>query len=392
MICNTLRTSEQVFGKLPKIPKKEMAKILLLTHTDMDGEGANIMLQNTHTPYDIEVRRLSNGTMSFEIGRVFIEDESKNYDFIIAADISCSEKVCQIIARHRDANKFVILDHHCTSDYLNNYPFAICQSALLFNAATTEVYKSNTLEAVKNGTIELHSSGTSLMLDYLNWCDAYEDVSEKRFKILVELAHIIRSYDTWDWHNHLNDWKICNDLCLLFDAYGAENFVKKIHRNIFKHLHGPKDEMDDILDSLMEDEDIFLDDNDLFILECEANKADSFVNSVKKSYRTGNLKLENENGIKFYSVVYTCANKYLQQVFEDMKKDYADTDLYLINYGSGIALRTQNEAINLGELAVNFGGGGHKQAAGFKIPSDRLDAFISSEVFNDCLMLDEKED
>lgn len=44
---------------------------------------------------------------------------------VVAADISCSEKVCEEIARHPAAGKFIILDHHTTADYLNKYHVAL---------------------------------------------------------------------------------------------------------------------------------------------------------------------------------------------------------------------------------------------------------------------------
>lgn len=389
MTHNIKRTMQEAFGKLAQIPKmRGTAKILLLTHTDLDGEGAAMILG---AYYDTEVRRLSNGNMSYEIGRVFIENQSADYDFIIATDISCSEKVCQIIAKHPDARKFIILDHHQTSDYLNNYPFGLCQSVILTDAPTTQelrkYFKDKTDEEFAE--MELHSSGTTLMYDYLKYHDILEHDSPLD-RLQRIFADCVRCYDTWDWHVYMNDPEICNNLDILYDAYGAENFARKMARNMHHVMSRPASELDDVFDYEAND---LLRDDDLFIIQCEKDKAADFAESVKKCVRTGNLVIhDGDRDTKYYSAAYVNCNKYLQETFDMMKTQYPDTDIYIINYGSGLSFRTVREDINIGMIVSGlWGGGGHPGAAGMKIPGEMIENLICNAVLGGSLILDEKE-
>lgn len=386
---NMKRTMEEAFGKLAQIPKmRGTAKILLLTHSDLDGEGAAMILS---TYYNVEVRRLSNGNMSYEIGRVFIENQSADYDFIIATDISCSEKVCRIIAKHPDAGKFIILDHHQTSDYLNDYPFGLCQSVIITDAPTTQelrtYFKDKTDEEFT--AMELHSSGTTLMYDYLKYHDilTHDSPLDKLQRIF---AHCVRCYDTWDWHIYMNDPEICHNLDILYDTYGAENFARKIARNLHHVISRPASDLDNIFGY---DADDLLMDDDLFIIQCEKDKASDFVESIQKCVRTGNLMIrDNSQDMKYYSVAYVNCNKYLQETFDMMKTRYPETDIYIIYYGNGLSFRAVREDINIGQIVAEmWNGGGHPGAAGVKVPGELIEKLICDEVLTGNLILDEKE-
>ena len=390
---NIRRTAYEVFAKLPKLPETTGAKILHLTHTDLDGEGAAMAL--SMLPYDIEVRRLTNNNMSYEIGKVFITNESNNYDFIIVTDISCSKKVCDIINKHPDAKKFIILDHHQTSDYLNDYPFGVCQSVILSDSVMTEEYRCYFDRKDKLSefeTADLHSSGTSLMVDYLWYHKLFEVLPTKKVDLFKVFANYVRCYDTWDW-------KLCFDnnayvapcplFNTLYDAYGANNFSRKIFRNMYQTLRRPASEMDDMFGF---DESDILYDDDMFIIQCEQDKMAQFVESVKEHVRTGNLVIPDEmNETKYYSVAYISCNRYLQEVFDMMKENYADTDIYIINYGSGLSFRVTREDINIGQLVTLWGGGGHPGAAGVKIPGELMDNLVCNDVLTGKLILNEKE-
>lgn len=384
------RTSKEAFAKLPVLPKNRNAKILHLTHSDMDGEGAAMML--AMLPYDITVRRLTNNNMSYEIGKVFIQNESKDYDFIIVTDISCSRKVCDIIARHQDAGKLIILDHHQTSDYLNDYPFGVCQSVILSDSLMTKQYRSyfekhNQLE--KFETLNLQSSGTSLMMDYMWYQGLLDMVSAETVKLYSLFANCIRCYDTWDWKLCFDDeayTRLCPILNILYDAYGAEGFKSKMSRNM-------KDTLDCCVapDEFGESDIMRIDD--YFIIQCEETKIKQFVDSMQNYVRTGNLVISDEatSETKYYSVAYISCNRYLQEVFDMMKNTYPATDIYIINYGSGLSFRVTREDINIGQLVTRWNGGGHAGAAGIKIPMKMTDKLICEDVLEHALIFDEKE-
>ena len=389
---NVKRTMKTAFGKLPQIPTRIGAKILLLVHADLDGEGSAMIIE--HISLNAEVRRLSTGNMSYEIGKVFIENQSANYDFIIAADVSCSEKVCKIIAKHPDSKKFIIIDHHQTADYLNKYPFGVCQSTILTNSPTTRMFRDyfkdkTTKEFLAMG---LHSSGTSLMYDLAYYQGLYNTLNQnpKVTEIYRIFAHFVRCYDTWDWHTHMNDPEICENLNILYDAYGAENFSMKMLTNIHDVVKRPGYEWHDV--PVYTEADLLTKD-DLFVAKCEKDKAVSFVKSISKHVRTGCLLLPDENQeTKYYSVAYINCNRYLQETFDMMKEQYPDTDVYIVNYGSGLSFRVVREDINIGMIVSKlWGGGGHPGAAGVKIPTEKIEDLICNEVLTGNLILNEKE-
>ena len=74
-----------------------------------------------------------------------------------------------------------------------------------------------------------------------------------------------------------------------------------------------------------------------------------------------------------------------------MKENYADTDIYIINYGNGLSFRVTREDINIGQLVTLWGGGGHPGAAGVKIPGELIDNLVCNDVLTGNLILNEKE-
>lgn len=377
-------TKQQVFDKLTKLPLDENAAILLLVHDDMDGEGAYMLLSLIYP--NITCKRLTNGNMSIEIEKIFTEDIINDYDFVIAADISCSEKVCERIALHPAVGKFIILDHHTTADYLNKYSFGLCQSAVIADGETIKEFYEYFGDKNQTPIDKLHSSGTTLMFDYLAYQNLFVNTACASYYLYRLLAHYIRCYDTWDWHDHMKNMEICKDLSLLYAAYGADGFHTKIKQNIDHLCQGIAD-----MNIVPIGRHNLLFTDDLFILQCEVNKANRFVESIQNSVRTGTLIASENGGVRYYSATYISCNKYLQEVFDMMKQNYKDTDIYIINYGSGLSFRTSRDDLHVGELCKQqWGGGGHKGAGGMKIAKDMLYNFVCHDILSGKLILDEK--
>lgn len=54
-----------------------------------------------------------------------------------------------------------------------------------------------------------------------------------------------------------------------------------------------------------------------------------------------------------------------------MRETYPEIDLFIINYGTGISIRSDKENINVGKIVKTFGGGGHKGSGGFKLSKEK---------------------
>lgn len=380
-ICTQLKTAGQAFAGKNFPPTDPQAKILLLTHTDMDGEGSDIILE--HTIYrHLETRRIGNHDMDAEIKALVTENIIDNYDFVFVTDISCNEDTCQLIAEHSGANKLMIIDHHPNADYLNNYPFGLCHSSCLLDSATTKWYDDMLMADHKLGKCMLRSSGTSLFFDYLTYAEyPFENQPTKTIRILSLLSHVIRCYDTWDWSDFLGKWDVCEKLDILFDIYGPIQFKNKISNNILYYKYvAPLHAYDA--------QKIFLDETDHFMLLCEETKIAEFLKTVPNLFKTGSLTVPDEQGIeRTYSVLYIPTGHYMQQVSEYAKINYPDIDIYLFNSGR-ISFRAQKPSVNLTQIARYFGGGGHPQAAGMDgLAYETIEKLICSDVFDGRLSL-----
>lgn len=148
----------ELFGKLAKVNKDD--RILLLTHDDADGAGAEIVLRCMFPDKNIKVVHLSNGVMSGRVKKALTDAAiAESFGKVIACDISCNEADAEYIDSLPDINsRFVLLDHHLTSQYINRYSWGVSFGDMLEDSFLVNYYS--------NG----HSSGTSLILDYMYYC------------------------------------------------------------------------------------------------------------------------------------------------------------------------------------------------------------------------------
>ena len=73
-----MKTRKEHFEKLRKI--KETDRVLLLTHDDMDGAGAEIVLKALLPEGQVSVRHFDNGSMSQQIYKILLDDIVDKYD------------------------------------------------------------------------------------------------------------------------------------------------------------------------------------------------------------------------------------------------------------------------------------------------------------------------
>ena len=111
------------------------------------------------------------------------------------------------------------------------------------------------------------------------------------------------------------------------------------------------------------------DETDELLLSIEHRKMRSYIDRLSNTYRRGYITLD---GGERYSMVYNCATQYLNDVFDEMKNLYPDCELYILNYGTGLSMRTSRDDINVGDIMERVGGGGHAGAAGCKIGKELI--------------------
>lgn len=372
--------SSELFSKLKRLESAD--RVLLLTHTDADGAGPEILLRYTIGSKNLTVKHLNNGIMSREIRNAVCNSDADDYDTIIACDISCSKEDAKAIAASENAAKLVILDHHLTSSHLNEYPFGISYHGMVDDSFRAPLFKNCPYDGL--------SSGTSLMYDYLHYINLVDtDRGDNEFGnkdiILREIVHLIATYDTWDWVNCFKKNPRYLKFNRLFDIYGNDHYVSIMLKKAFRGSDETACGFSPVMESNIGNAYLF-DSIDEFVLEIDADKRKSHLEQVKDSIHTGVIVLNNYK----YSLAYIDNNKYSSDVFEMMKQLYPDADLYVINYGSGVSIRSMKNSINVAEIASHCNGGGHLGAGGFKIPMTNIIEMLRKTMHAD-IIFDTKE-
>ena len=323
-----------LFGKLAKVNKDD--RILLLTHDDADGAGAEIVLRCMFPEKNIEVVHLSNGVMSGRVKEALTDAAiAESFGKVIACDISCNEADAEYIDSLSDINsRFVLLDHHLTSQYINRYSWGVSFGDMLEDSFLVNYYS--------NG----HSSGTSLILDYMYYC-GINFLPDASCITTENICLWISAYDTWDWKTCFEGNNKFKDENLLFAAYGNNLYV---HRRLTKIGFFPS----------------YYDPDDI-MLKVEKAKRKEHIESIKDQIKFGTMDTVLKNGrIKIYDIAYIDDSKYVFDVLDYMRDTYPERDLFIVNYGSGVSIRSDKEDVNVAEIVKPFGGGGHKGAGGFK--------------------------
>lgn len=356
--------SYELFSNLKRL--KSTDRVLLLTHTDADGAGPEILLRYAIGSKNLTVKHLNNGVMSQEIRNAVCSDIADDYDTIIACDISCTKEDTEIIAANRNSAKLIILDHHLTSSHLNDYPaFAVSCSDMVDDSFRAVLFKNCEHKGL--------SSGTSLMYDYLHYIGLVDkDCKQNEFSpneaILREIVHLIATYDTWDWVNCFNKNPRYHEFNRLFDIYGNDYYVSIMCNKALDGLDQAMYGMIPVLDINVGNA-FLLSETDKLVLAIDESKRKAYLEQAKSAIHTGSLTLKDG---RTYSIAYANNNKFTSEVFELMKQLYPDIDLYVINYGSGISMRSMKDDINVSEITKQYKGGGHMGAGGFKIPMDNI--------------------
>lgn len=327
-------TKKELFSKLAVPNVKD--NILLLTHTDLDGAGAAILMR-TFFP-NVSVKHCSVTTMRADILDACFKG---CYDFIVVCDISCSLADAESISSIPDiANHFVLIDHHPSAEQLNKYPFAVVYPEMVTDSFRIDEYPDSSKE---------RSSGTALLYDYLVYNGFVSNTNQHiDMKMVEKFVSLVSKYDTWDWMEVFKGEdstpRTLSSLCFL---YGIDIFEDRM---VHKMLYANKEP--------------FFDSTDELLLTIEASKVKEHLEGIRKSYQPGYMRLQDRE----YSLVYCACNSYLPQTFEDMQTCYPLADLCIINCGNRMSIRSRNPDVNVAELTKAYGGGGHPGAGGFNIP------------------------
>ena len=297
--------------------------IKLFTHTDLDGVSCEI-LGRIAFGEDIDVVRCGYGNIDDKVEEFINSDEK--YDKLFITDISVKKELAD--ALNNVSDKVILLDHHKTALWLNEYPFALVQ-----------------VEDESVGKM----CGAYLFYEYLK--KNHEEFNDTlALKLFVKY---VRMYDTWEWK----------------EKY--DNIIPK-RLNDLMYMDGPNEFVDKMIYRLGNNLAIF-DDTDLMKLQIEQTYINSYIAQKDESL------IVNDDLFPEYTVGITFADKYISELGNKLCELHPELDfVVLINMSAlTVSYRTVKDNLDLSAIAKGFGGGGHPKASG-----SRFDASIINDMLN----------
>jgi len=298
-----------------------MKKTKLFTHNDEDGVSCGILGKLAFKEIDIEYCAYSE--IDEKIQNYLKSDENTLDTFIFITDISVNEETADLIDKLYPAEyakeKILLFDHHKTALWLNKYEWAyVCVS-------TNDINK------------EILESGTSLFYKHL----IDNDLLYKNHTNISIFVDLVRAYDTWEWSKTDNiKAKMLNDV---FKIIGKDDFVKE-YTDILQNGHPS------VFD---------IRPNHQYLLQYFNKKNNEYIDSKMKEVIFEYDKDGNRVGYVFCDNA-DCTSMLGNKMCEEFEIEFA-----ALIYSSGIALRSIGD-FDVSEIAKKNGGGGHKNAAGYK--------------------------
>lgn len=298
-------------------------RVMLFTHDDLDGAGPAIIAKKFFGDR-VKVVHCSNDTVNDKVKKFLEKKEYENYDLIFIVDMSVTYEIAVMIDTCIK-DKIFLLDHHKTAVALKNqYDWAeVCVT-------------------YPNGKA---ASGTSLFYDFMRM---HYDIPKCN-----HFVDLIRQYDTWEWfaNNNMDAKRLAN----LFSIYGLSEFVRRfVDKDITEF------EFSEIENQ---------------ILDMEAKRIQTYMDEACKT-----LIPYEFNG---YKIAVTFAELYTSELGNYICNNHPEYDFALIiNLGRSVSLRTVKEDVDVSAIAKLFGGGGHKKASGFPIPTGLQDEVIKKILTN----------
>ena len=297
--------------------------IKLFTHTDLDGVSCEI-LGKIAFEEDINVVRCNYGDIDAKVEE-FING-AEEYDKLFITDISVNKEIADKLLSVSD--KVILLDHHKTALWLNEYPYALVQ-----------------VEDESIGKM----CGAYLFYEYLKKNHKEFD-DTPALKLFIDY---VRMYDTWEWK----------------EKY--DNIIPK-RLNDLMYIDGPNEFIDKMVYRLGNNLFIF-DDTDLMKLQIEQTYINSYIAQKNETL------MVNDDLFPGYTVGITFADKYISELGNKLCELHPELDfVVLINMSTlAVSYRTVKDDLDLSDIAKGFGGGGHPKASG-----SRFDASIVNDMLN----------
>ena len=371
-IKNILRTGweEEIYNKVKPLSSlikelKENPKnvtIHCIRHYDLDGIGVELVMKKLAKAIGCEVICYEE-PIKADDSFVKVSEAMIPYDYIFIGDLSFSDKnfVEEKIFSHISLyEKLIILDHHQSALWMNEYDFAFIKP-----------------HDCKNCII---SSGT--ILTFLAFKDLlYTNLSKDEYSVLEKICNCIAAYDTYFFkeQTELSESQYGsypNDLNILFKYYNSIGKSQEFLQNLF--------ELDANLYESVICASLWLNfsDKDRAIIEVQKNNIQSEIDRALRDMKVVDI---HSKSVEYDSVyngqllcgVYYYSGPYVSEIGNamcDNKETKIDFAVIIDMNHNKVSLRCKNDDLDLTQLIKDIpNAGGHPKACGFNFDKSITD-------------------
>lgn len=299
-------------------------RIYNFTHTDLDGVGSGLLIENFFGKENVTVSENNYNEIVDNVNKFINSGDYKNYDLIFMTDLSVPDESTVSKIDSFFGEKFVLLDHHSTAVWQNKYKWSY----------------------VRETSGNKKTSGTSLVMWFLLknkdvfYNKGVKPLNNTTLKNMVDYAELVRMYDCWEWDELDVPYEPASDYNDFFYSIGKTGFKDFVHSVNFSTEIKP--EYDVQIKNKKE------------ILKRYASQKDK---EIKGSI------LKTENGDFNIGFIYVDMNfdvSKLGNMLSRMNPNYDGIGMLTVE-NKKLSFRTRNE-VDLTPVAKLFGGGGHPKA------------------------------
>lgn len=300
------------------------------THNDQDAAGATVVenIFNAKEADSMHIYNCDYTTINDEMNKVLNELEiiltEANILYLVKiVDISINELTSNRITwmlSHHENFQLKLIDHHDNLYYLENLDWCIIDKSMSGCRLLYEKFYKNTF-----------------------------NFDDKKIGFIERFIDLVDLYDTWKWKKLDElEQKPVLDFQSWYNILGHEYFVD-YYTHFFKNILNSNIENTDILN--------FYSMHDRCIIE----------NYNKNIERKIESKVNSMHVVDRISYVISNDISITSLLGDTILSRYPDVKIAAIIYGKGVALRSRStENYDVSLIAKRYGGGGHKNAAGFK--------------------------
>lgn len=308
--------------------KRKECDIVLISHTDLDGYGSEIVLRAFG--FNPKVYHLENHEVDSFLDRYLDELLTGKQEMpkaLYITDLSANSVNAEKLDKlyHQGLKNLHLFDHHLTALFLNEYPWA------------------NVL-IEKDGRKEC---GTSLFYNHL--IDMGLGLSGKSGKTLECLVEHIRLYDTWEWE--------------------SEGKIEAKYLNDLFYLEGPDLFMENRIEQIKSGDDNRLwNDFEEQLLKIERERINRYLEKKDKAMIVITNYFMDQEGTPLTAGVVQ-ADQYISELGHYLCDNHPEIDFALMIKltENKVSLRASKDEVDLTPIAKQYEGGGHKHAAGCKL-------------------------